>query len=104
MVGMLLLGESFNYTQATTVVINGPEVYVQQIPAPLQSFPRCKKNSDCPLPTSYCSKSGKCTKLKNPTCDCSQPQVLRCYEETGKARFLFCPSACVETGDGAICQ
>jgi hypothetical protein len=103
-VAMLMLGESFGPTQATTVVINGPNPQVRQMPAPLQRLPRCNLNSDCPLPTTYCSESGKCTELKSPTCDCSQPQVLRCYETSGKARFLFCPSACVGTSDGAICQ
>ena len=104
LVAMLMLGESFGPTQATTVVINGEPAQVQQIPAPEQPLPQCKFNSDCPLPTTVCGKAGKCVELTNPTCDCSQPQVLRCYEESGKARFLFCSVACVETADGAICQ
>ncbi|MDA0375792.1 MAG: hypothetical protein O3A80_00585 [bacterium] len=104
LVAMLMLGESFKHIQATTVIINGETPQVQQVPTPAQALPRCKQNSDCPLPTTYCSQSGKCTQLTNPICDCSQPQVLRCYEESGKARFLFCPSACVETRNGAICQ
>lgn len=101
---MLMAGESLSHTKATTVIINGNTPQVQQVPAPLQTLPRCKKNSDCPLPTTYCNESGKCTPLSHPICDCSQPQVLRCYQASGKARFLFCASACVETGNGAICQ
>ena len=103
-VAMLMLGESFSPTKATTVVVNGDTPHVQQVPAPAERLPKCTSNSDCPLPTTYCGSNNKCTELKNPTCDCSQPQVLRCFEESGKARFLFCATACVETGDGAICQ
>ncbi|MDP6561363.1 MAG: hypothetical protein QF793_00380 [Candidatus Peribacteraceae bacterium] len=104
LIAILMLGESLGPTQATTVVINGPNLHVQQTPPPAQSLPRCKTNSDCPLPTTYCGKSGKCTHLEEPICDCSQPQVMRCFESSGKARFLFCSTACVETDGGAICQ
>lgn len=105
LVALLMIGDSLGTTTATTVIRNtGAIQEVQQIPAPVQKLPRCKDDNDCPLPTTYCSDSGKCTELENPTCDCSQPQVLRCYENSGKARFLFCPDSCVETAEGAICQ
>lgn len=104
LVVLLMAGESLSQTQATTVVINGDTPQVKQVPAPRQTLPRCKKDNDCPLPTTYCGKSGKCTPLSEPICDCGQPQVLRCFEKSGKARFLFCASACVKTDDGAICQ
>lgn len=104
LVAMLFISDTFGPTTATTVVVNGDKPIIQQVPEPKQKLPRCKEDNDCPLPTTYCGPSGKCMELKNPTCDCSQPQVMRCFEESGKARFLYCPVACMETGNGAICQ
>ena len=105
LVTLLIASESMGPTQATTIVVNGTdEVQVTQDPKPFQSLPRCKEDSDCPLPTTYCGPSGKCTELDMPLCDCGQPQVLRCYQKDGKARFLYCQNGCLETQDGAICQ
>ena len=100
---ILLLGESLGPTTATTFVIHGDTPEVRQVPEPDQVLPTCTENSDCPLPTTYCD-NGYCTHLKSPVCDCSQPQVMRCQESGGRARFMYCETACVETGDGAICQ
>lgn len=100
LVAMLMFSESIGPTQATVSVTGGDAV---RVPALEQELPTCNQNADCPLPTTYCA-DGYCTRLTDPICDCSKPNVLRCYEKTGRARFLYCQSACVETGDGAICQ
>lgn len=104
MIALLIFGESFDAVQATTIVVNGPTVKVRQLPVPKERMPSCTENTDCPLPTTYCNKDGRCAELSNPVCDCSQPLVLRCKESSDRARFMFCPVGCVTTSDGAICQ
>lgn len=103
LVSLLMFSESMHQTTATTIITNTPTLEVQQIPAPEKPYPTCDEDDDCPLPTTYCS-NGKCRDLDNPICDCGQPQVLRCYEASGKARFLYCPSECSNTPDGTICE
>ncbi len=104
LVSALVFGESLNGTQATTIVTGTPVEHVMQDPKPVQTYPRCEENADCPLPTSYCNDKGKCTELENPMCNCSQTNVLRCYDATGRARFLYCENGCEETSEGLICQ
>jgi len=104
LVAILMLGESFGPTSARIVTVT-PEAGTVVSPAPEEELPRCDENSDCPLPTTFCNAKGRCEQLKKPVCDCSQKKVLRCKEEDSeKARFIYCPTACVATGGGAICQ
>lgn len=104
LVSLLIVSESYGVSHASVITVQGGKTILPDgTEAPAQ-LPRCDKNSDCPLPTTYCGPSGKCTELINPVCDCGQPQVLRCYDENEKARFTFCKNGCIAIDDGAVCQ
>lgn len=104
LISLLIVGESFDATQASAVTVQHGKAVFAGEKQPKQELPRCKQDKDCPLPTTYCPPSGKCTALENPTCDCGQPQVLRCYDQNEKARFMYCQNGCVAIDGGAICQ
>lgn len=104
LVSMLVIGESLDTSQASTVTVQNGETTMAEGQEPIQKLPRCKEDSDCPMPTTYCGPSGKCAELIDPTCDCGQPQVLRCYDKNEKARFMFCKNGCITIENGAICQ
>ncbi|MCA9370330.1 MAG: hypothetical protein KC680_00010 [Candidatus Peregrinibacteria bacterium] len=93
LVSLLVFSESMSGTTATSIIMN--------VLSPGQE---CTTNDDCSVQTTYCDEQGRCKELNDPTCDCGQPQVLRCYEESGRARFMYCPNGCKETPEGAICE
>lgn len=103
LVTLLVVSENLGGTQASTMTVKDGKVMTEEGETPVEST-NCKTNSDCPLPTTYCGENGKCTELAQPICNCSQPQVLRCYDENEKARFLYCPNGCIDIQGGAICQ
>lgn len=39
----------------------------------------------------------------DPTCSCSQPQVLRCTDAANRSQHTFCPGGCEPTEGGARC-
>jgi len=90
-------------TTAMTIIVQNPTLSVQQTPEPKDPLPSCNINSDCPLPTTYCLNH-QCTELIDPLCACSQPQILRCAEKSGRARYLYCSTGCAESDKGTVCQ
>lgn len=103
LISLLFLQNEPTSTTAMTIVTQEPTLSVQQTPEPKDPLPSCNTNSDCPLPTTYCADH-KCIELINPVCTCSQSQILRCTEQSGRARYLYCPNSCATTDTGTVCQ
>lgn len=80
----------------------------QAQPEPTQpevtTVPTCRKDADCVSSTAICAiRYGICEEMRNPTCSCSQPQVLRCSDAANRSRHTFCPGGCEGTGNGTRC-
>lgn len=104
LVSLLVVSENYGVSRANIITVqDGKTLLPDGSEAPME-LPNCKQNSDCPLPTTYCGASGKCLELTEPTCDCGQPQVLRCYDKEERARFTYCKNGCIAIEGGAICQ
>jgi hypothetical protein len=103
-IGLLAFQDTINPATASTIlIIDGPTLNIQ-MDEPKDPYPSCTENTDCPLPTTFCSQEGKCAELTDPKCRCSQKQVLRCFEDNGRARHIFCPEGCFASGGGTICR
>ena len=115
LIGLLMMSDSVDPTATDATLIrlekavmddgsHGDRMHVYIIPKPENPLPTtCTENTDCPLATTYCNR-GTCTDLQNPTCICSQPQVLRCYEASGRARHLYCKKGCSSVDNGIVCE
>lgn len=104
LISVLVLNDGVRSTKATTIITGSPVEELVQSPLPPENYPACETNDDCPIPTSFCNDNGQCEELVDPTCDCSQTQVLRCYQEDGHARFTFCENGCTQVEEQLICQ
>ncbi|OGJ59907.1 hypothetical protein A2881_02115 [Candidatus Peribacteria bacterium RIFCSPHIGHO2_01_FULL_55_13] len=64
----------------------------------------CTQEDDCNSPTAICAiRYGVCQEMHNPSCSCSQPQVLRCTDVANHLKHTFCPGGCEPTEGGARC-
>lgn len=76
----------------------------QPTPAPTTTVPTCRKDDDCGSPTAICAiRYGICEELRDPTCSCSQPQVLLCVDAAKRSKHTFCAGGCEATEGGARC-